>query len=108
METAPPPHCFGSGIVISPPKKKREPIPYDDLEKATGKAARPDDVVLFNAGWRHQYEDNEDYFCRSPGFAPSAADWFVEKKVKVVGDGAQANDPARASAISIIPLTSGA
>jgi hypothetical protein len=25
------------------------------------------------------YEDSEDYFCRAPGFVPSAGEWFVEK-----------------------------
>ena len=25
-------------------------------------------------------EDSEDYFCRTPGFVPSAGKWFVEKK----------------------------
>ena len=73
------PHFFGSGIVVSIPKKKWESITYDDLEKAAGKVVRPNDVVLVNTGWHHIYEDNEDYFARAPGFVPSAADWFVEK-----------------------------
>jgi len=41
----------------------------------------------------------EDYFCRSPGFVGSAGDWFVEKKVKVVGHDTQANDHPLATAI---------
>ena len=80
-------------------KKKWESITYDDLEKAAGKAVRPNDVVLVNTGWHKIYEDNEDYFARAPGFVPSAADWFVEKKVKVVGHDTQANDHPLATAI---------
>ena len=99
IDEVPLPHFFGSGIVVSIPKKKWEPITYDDLEKAAGKVVRPRDVVLVNTGWHHQYEDSEDYFCRSPGFVKSAGEWFVEKKVKVVGHDTQANDHPLATAI---------
>ena len=34
IDEVPLPHFFGSGIVVSIPKKKWEPITYDDLEKA--------------------------------------------------------------------------
>jgi kynurenine formamidase len=60
---------------------------------------RPRDVVIVNTGWHKVYEDNEDYFCRAPGFVPSAGEWFVEKKVKVVGHDTQANDHPLATAI---------
>ncbi|MFL5046574.1 MAG: cyclase family protein, partial [Xanthobacteraceae bacterium] len=46
IDEVPLPHFFGSGIVVSIPKKKWEPITYDDLEKAAGKVVRPRDVVL--------------------------------------------------------------
>jgi len=55
--------------------------------------------VIVNTGWHKLYEDNEDYFCRAPGFVPSAGEWFVEKKVKVVGHDTQANDHPLATAI---------
>ena len=85
--------------MVSIPKKKWESITYDDLEKAAGKVVRPRDVVLVNTGWHKLYEDNEDYFCRAPGFVPSAGEWFVEKQVKVVGHDTQANDHPLATAI---------
>ena len=99
IDEVPLPHFFGSGIVVSIPKKKWEPITGDDLEKACGKIIRPRDVVIVNTGWHKYYEDSEDYFCRSPGFVPSAGDWFVKKKVKVVGHDTQANDHPLATAI---------
>ena len=89
IDEVPLPHFFGSGIVVSIPKKKWEFITYDDLEKAAGKIVRPRDVVIVNTGWHKLYEDNEDYFCRAPGFVPSAGEWFVEKKIKVVGHDTQ-------------------
>src|SRR5262249_54942280 len=92
IDEGPLPHVFGSGIVVSIPKKKWESITYDDLEKAAGAAVRPRDVVIVNTGWHKVYEDSEDYFCRAPGFVPSAGEWFVQKKVKVVGHHTQAND----------------
>ena len=99
IDEVPLPHFFGSGIVVSIPKKKWEPITYDDLEKAAGKVVRPRDVVIVNTGWHKLYEDSEDYFCRAPGFVSSAGEWFVEKKVKVVGHDTQANDHPLATAI---------
>ncbi len=99
IDEVPLPHFFGSGIVVSIPKKKWEPITDDDLEKAAGKIVRPRDVVIVNTGWHKLYEDSEDYFCRAPGFVPSAGEWFVEKKVKVVGHDTQANDHPLATAI---------
>ena len=99
IDEVPLPHFFGSGIVVSIPKKKWEPITYDDLEKAAGKVVRPRDVVIVNTGWHKKYEDSEDYFCYAPGFVSSAGEWFVEKKVKVVGHDTQANDHPLATAI---------
>jgi kynurenine formamidase len=99
IDEVPLPHFFGSGIVVSIPKKKWEQITYDDLEKAAGKVVRPRDVVIVNTGWHKLYEDSEDYFCRAPGFVSSAGEWFVEKKVKVVGHDTQANDHPLATAI---------
>ncbi len=99
IDEVPLPHFFGSGIVISLPKKKWEPITYDDLEKAAGKHVRPRDVVIVNTGWHKKYDDSEDYFCYAPGFVPSAGKWFVEKQVKVVGHDTQANDHPLATAI---------
>ncbi len=99
IDEVPLPHFFGSGIVVSIPKNKWEPITGDDLEKACGKIVRPRDVVIVNTGWHKFYEDSEDYFCRAPGFVPSAGEWFVKKKVKVVGHDTQANDHPLATAI---------
>jgi kynurenine formamidase len=99
IDEVPLPHFFGSGIVVSIAKKKWEPITYDDLEAAAGKVVRPRDVVIVNTGWHKKYEDSEDYFCYAPGFVPSAGEWFVEKKVKVVGHDTQANDHPLATAI---------
>jgi kynurenine formamidase len=98
IEEVPLPHFFGSGLVVSIPKEKWEQITYDDLDKAAGKAVRPGDVIIINTGWHKKYEDG-DYFPYCPGLVPSAAEWFVEKKVKVVGHDTQANDHPLATAI---------
>ena len=99
IDEVPLPHFFGTGIVVSIPKKRWEMITYDDLEAAAGKVVRPGDVVIVNTGWHHKYDDNDEYFAYCPGFVPSAGDWFVEKKVKVVGHDTQANDHPLATAI---------
>src|SRR5260221_3825430 len=99
IDEVPLPHFFGSGIVVSIPKKKWESITYDDLEKAAGAAVRPRDVVIVNTGWHKVYEDSEDYFCRAPGSLPPPGNWFVEKNVKAAGHDPHANHHPLATAI---------
>ena len=98
IDEVPLPHFFGSGLVVNVPKKKWESITGDDLEKACGHAIRKNDVLIINTGWHKQYEDG-DYFAYCPGLVPSAADWMVEKGIKVVGHDTQANDHPLATAI---------
>ena len=102
IDEVPLPHFFGAGIVVSIPKDMWEPITYEDLERAAGKAVRPNDILIVNTGWHHKYRDSEEYFCKCPGFVPSAGRWFVEKKVKIVGHDTQANDHPLATAIGRI------
>jgi kynurenine formamidase len=98
IDEVPLPHFFGSGIVVSIPKKKWEPITGEDLEKACGHAIRKGDVLIINTGWHKEYEDG-DYFAYCPGFVPSAGQWMIDKGVKVVGHDTQANDHPLATAI---------
>src|SRR2546425_4192114 len=100
IDEVPLPHFFGSGIVVSIPKKKWEPITYDDLEKAAGKVVRPRDVVLVNTGWHKKYDDSEDYFCYAPGFVPSAGEGVVEEKVEGIRHDTPAHDPPLPTPIS--------
>jgi kynurenine formamidase len=99
IDEVPLPHFFGTGLVISIPKQRWEQITYDDLEKAAGHAVRPHDVIIINTGWHKKYDDNDEYFAYCPGLVPSAAEWLVEKQVKVVGHDTQANDHPLATAI---------
>ncbi len=98
IDEVPLPHFFGSGIVVSIPKKKWEQITGDDLEKACGHAIRKNDVLIINTGWHKHYEDG-DYFPYCPGLVPSAAEWMIDKEIKVVGHDTQANDHPLATAI---------
>ena len=99
IDEVPLPHFFGTGLVVSIPKQRWEQITYDDLEKAAGHAVRPHDVIIINTGWHKKYDDNDEYFAYCPGLVPSAAEWLVEKQVKVVGHDTQANDHPLATAI---------
>ena len=82
---------FGTGVAVSIPKGKWQVITPDDLEKATPKI-QPNDVVMINTGSHRQWGDNDDYFAYSPGLYKEAAEWLVEKKVKMVGVDVQALD----------------
>jgi kynurenine formamidase len=89
---------FGTGVVVSIPKKKWEVVTAEDLEKATP-AIRPGDIVIVNTGWHHNYGDNAAYYAYSPGFYKEAGDWFAAKGVKAIGTDTQALDHPFATAI---------
>jgi kynurenine formamidase len=75
---------FGTGVVVSIPKKKWEVVEPKDLEKAKPEI-KAGDIVLINTGWHRKYSDSQEYFGRAPGLSKKAAEWLVKKKVKLVG-----------------------
>ncbi|WP_017627280.1 cyclase family protein [Nocardiopsis chromatogenes] len=89
---------FGTGVVVSIPKKKWEVVTAADLEAAAPEI-RPGDIVIVNTGWHHTYGDNSDYYAYSPGFYKEAGEWFADKGVKAVGTDTQALDHPLATAI---------
>jgi len=98
MDEVPLPYFFGSGVVLDIPKGKWEMITGDDLEAATPKV-REGDIVIVNTGWHKYYGDNKIYYGHAPGFGRSAGEWFVDNKVKMVGNDTQALDHPLATAI---------
>lgn len=85
--------CYGTGVVVDMRHKgKWDIITAEDLEKATPKIEEGDFVVV-NTGW-HKYFMKQQYVYMNhyPGFYESAANWFVEKKVKAVAIDGGAND----------------
>ena len=89
---------FGTGVVVSIPKKKWEVVTPDDLEAARPEI-RPGDIVIVNTGWHHHYSDSADYYAYSPGFYKEAGEWFAARGVKAVGTDTQALDHPLATAI---------
>jgi kynurenine formamidase len=82
---------FGTGVAVSIPKGKWGVITPQDLEKAEPKI-RKNDIVMINTGSHLKYGDNPDYFAYSPGLYKEAAEWLVERQVKLVGVDVQALD----------------
>lgn len=82
---------FGTGVAVSIPKGRWGVITADDLEKADPEI-RPNDIVMINTGAHHLFGDNDDYFAYSPGLYTEAAQWLVDKGVKLVGIDVQALD----------------
>lgn len=52
-----------------------------------------------NTGWHRYYGDNRHYYAYAPGFYKDAGEWFVERKVKMVGSDTQALDHPLGTAI---------
>jgi kynurenine formamidase len=98
MDEVPLPYFFGTGVVVSIPKKKWEVITAEDLENARPKI-REGDIVIVNTGWHKYYGDNQHYYGYSPGFYKEAGEWFVERKVKMCGSDTQALDHPLGTAI---------
>jgi kynurenine formamidase len=98
IDEVPLPHFFGSGIVVSIPKKNGSVITADDLEKARQDPAAGD-IVIVNTGWHKYYGDSRSTTATRPGFYKEAGEWFVKKKVKMIGTDTQANDHPLGTAI---------
>ncbi len=82
---------FGTGVAVSIPKGKWGVITPKDLERAEPKIQK-NDIVMINTGSHRNYGDNPDYFAYSPGLYKEAAEWLVERGVKLVGIDVQALD----------------
>ncbi len=82
---------FGTGVAVSIPKGKWEVITPHDLEQATPRI-EPGDIVMINTGAHRLYGDNDDYYSYSPGLYAEAAQWLVDRGVKLVGVDVQALD----------------
>lgn len=99
-----PEHFFGGGIVLSVPKEKWGLITAQDLENLQADV-RAGDIVLINTGWHKHYSDSQEYFGHAPGMDKSAAQWLLDKGVKLVGiDTPQIDHPM---ATSLVPHRNG-
>jgi len=74
---------FGNGVVLSIPKQKWELITAEDLDTAKP-GVREGDIVVIVTGWHTRYADSKEYFGYAPGLSADAAQWLVERKVKMV------------------------
>jgi kynurenine formamidase len=91
MDAFEPWRFFGTGVAVSIPKGKWGVITPEDLEKADPEI-QPNDIVMINTGAHRSFGDNDTYYAYSPGLYSEAAQWLVEKQVKLVGVDVQALD----------------
>ena len=83
--------------MLSIPKQQWELVTVADLEGATP-AIEADDIVVIVTGWHRRYSDSIDYFGHSPGLSKEAAEWLVDKRVKLVAvDTPQVDHPLATS-----------
>jgi kynurenine formamidase len=82
---------FGTGVVVSIPKGKWGVITPNDLEAARP-VIRRGDIVMINTGSHRKWGDNPEYFAYSPGLYKEAAEWLVDRGVRLVGIDVQALD----------------
>ena len=88
---------FGRGVVVPVPKSRWELISAKDLEK-TDIEIDSGDIVILNTGWHQRYADSQEYFGESPGLSAEAAQWLVNREVKLVGvDTPQVDHPLATS-----------
>ena len=82
---------FGTGVCVAIPKEKWGVITPEDLENATPKIEEGD-IVIINTGFHRLWGDTDEYFAYGCGMGAEGAQWLVDKKVKMVAYGHQAND----------------
>jgi kynurenine formamidase len=88
---------FGNGVVLDIPKGSYEVVTAKDLESAK-QAVQRDDIVVIVTGWHHKYADSLEYYGESPGLGKDAAEWLVEKRVKLLAvDTQQVDHPLATS-----------
>ncbi len=75
---------FGNGPVVDVKKDRWELVTVADLENAQADI-REGDIVILNLGWHDKYADSREYFGEAPGLSVEAAEWLVDKNVKMVG-----------------------
>lgn len=81
----------GTGVAVAIPKGKWGVITPEDLEQARP-TIREGDIVMINTGFHHKWGDSDEYFSYGCGINGAGARWLADKKIKMVGYVAQAND----------------
>lgn len=83
---------FGEAIVLGIPRGELGKIAAEDLEEAlerSGLDVCRGDMLLIDTGWGEYYVENprdSGYLAeKHPGLMIDAAEWLVEKKIKLVG-----------------------
>jgi arylformamidase len=74
---------YGTGVVLAIPKGMNETIAISDLESAQPGIV-PGDIVLISTGWWRRMGTIE-YRRDHPYVTPEAAEWLVNRKIKMVG-----------------------
>lgn len=75
---------FGNGVVLDVPKARWEYVTAADL-KTAAPAVEDGDIVILNTGWHKKYADSQEYFGQAPGLAKDAAQWLVDRGVRLFG-----------------------
>ncbi len=73
----------GPGVCLSIPKEACDPVTAADLEAAGRSLVRAGDLVLLHTGWDRFYGDPR-YLTDYPSLTMDAADWLIERGVKLV------------------------
>ncbi len=81
IDELPPDAFVGSGATISVKKNGGEEITAQDLEDS-GVAVNQGDILMLHTGWDEKF-DSPDYNMH-PYFSVDAAQWMVNKKIKMV------------------------
>lgn len=82
LAAVPTERLFGNGVVLDMPKGSYEKITAADL--ASAQPVQEGDVVVINTGWHRKYSDSLAYYGEAPGLTGDAAQWLIDKRVKLV------------------------
>ena len=84
--------CYGEAVILDFRHLCEEPYPInvEDLEEAerqAGTRVKQDDIVLIHTGWLKRWGHNREKYgsIPNPGLDVGTEEWFIERKVKLVG-----------------------
>lgn len=72
---------YGQGLIIAMPMKAHGEVSAEMLE-GRGADVRPGDILILRTDWWRHFGD--ELYDNHPSLTPSAADWLVERRVKVL------------------------
>lgn len=84
----------GEGVILDMRRTEPQFIDVEDLEAKDASLIRPGDIVFMRTGWGAKFRAGDAAgYNLFPGLSVAAAEWFVDRGVRMVGADTRSPDP---------------